>query len=275
MSLGSQTADNFEVIVVDDNDDAGWNEKVLAVVEDFQKSFENLTVRYIRNSPNVSAAVSRNNGAKTARGRYLTFLDDDDEYLPEKIASQSAFMEEGGYDFSVTDIALYYDDGRLSHVRKRSYIKSYENEMLLKYHLKYSISATDTIMMKTAFFHEIGGFDDMRVGEEFHLTLKAILSNGKFGHLNRCDVKAYIHSGDEGLSSGESKLNAENLTYSIKKRYFSRLSKSDIRYINMRHNAVIAFAYIRLKKIMKFLKYSMKAFFCAPVQMFKMVVSGE
>ena len=37
------------------------------------------------------------------------------------------------------------------------------------------------------------------------------MSGGKFGYLSKSDIKAYVHVGDKGLSSGERKINGENV----------------------------------------------------------------
>lgn len=47
-------------------------------------------VRVVDARATRNASMSRNAGLATARGRWITFLDDDDEYRPEKIAAQLA-----------------------------------------------------------------------------------------------------------------------------------------------------------------------------------------
>lgn len=70
-SVLAQKGVTLEVIVVDDcsPDDTG-----LKIKERFGNDGR---VRYIRNEKNSFQAVSRNNGAKAARGEYFLFLDDD------------------------------------------------------------------------------------------------------------------------------------------------------------------------------------------------------
>lgn len=67
----AQTIDNLEVIVVDD----ASPEPV--------KLPEHPRLKIVRSSVNRGISATRNAGAKAARGRWLTYLDDDDELLPQ------------------------------------------------------------------------------------------------------------------------------------------------------------------------------------------------
>ena len=53
---------------------------------------------------------------------YITFLDDDDKYRKEKIEQQVRHMQCVKSNVSITDLALYREDGRLEEVRKRNYL---------------------------------------------------------------------------------------------------------------------------------------------------------
>lgn len=46
-------------------------------------SLEEGRVRYVRHSVNQGACAARNMGMSLSSGRYVDFLDDDDEWLPE------------------------------------------------------------------------------------------------------------------------------------------------------------------------------------------------
>src|SRR5690554_1499431 len=87
-SLRTQTFDNFEIVLVDDNGNAEWNEKVKTIADRFVENNPNIPFQYIVNFPNQGSAKTRNIGIDVANGKYITFLDDDDIYLPEKIKSQ-------------------------------------------------------------------------------------------------------------------------------------------------------------------------------------------
>lgn len=264
-SLAEQSFSSFEIILVDDNDHLNWNCKVKMIAEEFQKRYPVIPLLYIQNHPNLGSALARNAGIDAAQGEYITFLDDDDLYLANKIAEQYEFMLASDLDFSITDIALYYNDERLSERRVRSYIKNNDNASLIRYHLMHHLTGTDTMMFKKVYLEKIDGFAPIDVGDEFYLIERAIKHGGKFGYLARCDVKAYVHRGDVGLSSGQGKIDGENRLFEHKKQYFNQLDKKSVRYIRMRHHAVLAFAFFRMKKILRCFYHGLESFMISPV----------
>ena len=94
---------------------------------------------------------------------------------------------------------------------------------------------------------------------------RAIRGGGAFSCLNRCDVKAVVHRSENGLSSGQSKIDGEMNLFEYKKQFFDEFDRKTIRYIKMRHHAVLAFAFMRQKKMANFLKESFLAVMVAPI----------
>lgn len=272
-SLALQTYPNMEIILVDDNGSEEWNHKVSEIVNLFRERHPEIVLECIVNYPNQGSAKTRNIGIHAANGRYVTFLDDDDIYLPEKIRKQVAFMETNQYDYTITDLLLYNEDDKMVDKRIRSYIKETTVEALRMYHLKYHMTGTDTMMFKREYLTQIGGFSPIDVGDEFYLMQKAIEGGGKFGYLPGCEIKAYVHTGEGGLSSGAGKINGENALYAYKKGFFNKLKQKDIRYIKMRHYAVIAYAELRCKKFGKFIWNTIKAFFSSPLDFLTLIFS--
>lgn len=73
-SVLAQTVEDFECIVVDDA-----TPEPLEVPQDPR-------VHLVRRETNGGHAAARNTGLQRARGRYVTFLDDDDLYSPDRLA---------------------------------------------------------------------------------------------------------------------------------------------------------------------------------------------
>lgn len=263
-SLATQTYGNLEIILVNDNDDPIWNETVQRIVREFEAYNQAVSLKYIENHPNQGSAITRNIGIAAADGEYITFLDDDDLYLPEKVENQVRFMKETGSDYSITDLALYNEKNKLVDRRIRDYIQSTDKNILTTYHLKYHLTGTDTMMFRKEYLGTIGGFAPIDVGDEYYLMQRAIDGGGKFGYLPGCEVMAYVHTGEGGLSSGEGKINGENALYQYKQQYFDLLSSSDRKYIRVRHYAVISYAKLRNKKFVSGFADLVRAFFISP-----------
>ena len=270
-SLATQTYKNFEIILVDDNADEAWNSRVSKIVDKFKESNKDITFKYIVNSPNQGSAKTRNIGIDAASGEFVTFLDDDDIYLPENLEKQVSNILGTNADFGLTDLDLFYDDETLCERRIRSFIKSTEKEDLIKYHLKHHLAGTDTMIFKKSYLEKIGKFDPIDIGDEFYLMFKAIENGGKFTYLKGCFVKAYVHRGEGGLSSGDGKIEGENRLHEFKKKHFNLLTKADRKYIITRHFAVIAFAELRRKHYPSFFVNALKAFFASPINCMKIL----
>lgn len=290
-SLAVQIWKELEIILIDDNADSHWNQKVEHIVEEFRKKSD-FPLRYIKNEKNCGSAASRNKGIQASSGEYITFLDDDDKYMPEKIENQVTHMLRTNTDFSLTDLALYNEEGKLEEKRVRNYLKDkkclsgeskqeeyvYENSCmkeLLANHLMYHMTGTDTLMFRREYLEKIGGFPPIDVGDEFYLMQEAITQGGRCSYLPVCDVKALVHRKTEGLSSRESKVEGENKLYEYKKQFFPELTEKQVKRIKMRHHLVLAYAYLRNGEFGKCFVQGSQAMFAEPVACIQMVLERK
>lgn len=276
-SLIDQEYEQIEIIVIDDNNDLGWTKKVERIIEDIRKSAvqKQYTVRHIVNNNNMGSAETRNVGIREAKGEFVTFLDDDDFYLPYKVIHQVTAMMKENADFSLTDLNLLKDDDTLSEHRIRSYLVGAKREDLFELHMMHHMTGTDSLMFRKNYILKIGCFDGIDLGDEFYLMNKAILGDGVFCYVPICDINAYVHTGEVGLSSGRNKILCENQLYEFKKKHFMEISKKAKKYIIMRHYAVLAFAYLRMGKYGKFLKNGLMGFLRDPIGSCKLIISRK
>ena len=265
MSLTTQTYGDFEVVVVDDNAEPERNQKSAAVIARIREETA-LELNYIVNEGHRGSAETRNIGIRAARGEYITFLDDDDIYLPEKIERQLADMRATSADYGITDLKLYNKEDVLVDTRSRAYIAEQTPEALMRCHLLYHMTGTDTLMFRAAYLREIGGFPGIDVGDEFYLMERAILGGGKLAYSPHCFVKAYVHEGaGMGLSSGDKRIAGEKVLLEAKKKYFDRLSRRDRRYIIVRHYAVVAKTHLCTRRYLSFALACGRAFLVSPL----------
>ena len=83
-SVIDQTFSDWEAIVVDDGSTDGTATTVY--------SFDDPRIRYIPQE-HAERSAARNRGLAAARGEYITFLDDDDLYLPDTLAVEVEFQQ--------------------------------------------------------------------------------------------------------------------------------------------------------------------------------------
>ena len=95
-SVQAQTYENWELIIVDDCSTDNTDSAVEPFLSDER-------IRYLKNSRNSGAAVSRNYALREAKGKWIAFLDSDDLWLPDKLEKQINFMLKNSYHFSYTN----------------------------------------------------------------------------------------------------------------------------------------------------------------------------
>lgn len=266
-SVLRQTWENLEVIVVDDNPpESPVREEIRRYIAGL--SARDARVRYVENEKNVGGSIARNNGIRAARGEFTCFLDDDDEYLPDKVKMQLEYMLDGQYDMTFTATRAYTADGVMVDYREFSDLTGLDNETLLHEHLTRHITPTNAFMYRTDKLRQIGGFEDAKMGQEFYLMLKTIEQGLKIGYLHRCDVRMYRHN--EGrISQGRNKITGEMALFEFKKRYFNRLSDAERNYIVFRHYVVMAVAYKRNRQFGRALVNLFHAFSSSPKVFFR------
>lgn len=262
-SVLNQTYKNIEIIVVDDSPNSY---KSRHEISNFMKKLctQNSKVKYIMNEINLGGSLARNIGINFSTGEFITFLDDDDEYKPEKIKTQINFMIETECDMSFSNMIMYDSKRRIVDSREYSNIKCLKNDYLLKYHLMYHLTGTPTFMYKATKLREIGGFEDAKMGQEFFLMLKTIEKGLNIAYLNVCNVIVYKHN-DGSISQGKNKIIGENNLYEFKKKYFNLLNNKEKRFVRFRHYAVMAIAYKRNKELTKMICAICKSFFYSPM----------
>lgn len=89
-SVTNQTFQDFEILIIDD----ASTDNTEAVV----KNLKNDKIKYFKLQKNSGQCVARNYGIKRAQGKYIAFLDSDDEWLPEKLKKQYECFTKGPED---------------------------------------------------------------------------------------------------------------------------------------------------------------------------------
>lgn len=265
-SVLNQSFTDWELLVIDDNKPESEARKATAEV---MSRYSDSRIRYIQNKNNMGGAAARNVGIYEAKGEYIAFLDDDDMYLPDRLETQYKQMVENGWDVSVMDGATYnYVTGEKVAERHQRLRNGMTKNELIRSHLLYHISGTNTFMFKGSFLKAIGGFWDVPSCQEYMLMQKALDNNPKFGYIPEIHIKNFMHPGEQ-LSTGPKKLRGQMALYESKKTHFDLLTTSERRQVTCRHHGVLFFVYYKMHQNRKALTEAMKCFFSSPVNAFK------
>ncbi len=208
-SVDQQTYKDYEVLIVDD----GSIDDTQRAIKEFFKD-KNIDYKYIYQE-NSGPSAARNKGVEKASGKYIAFLDSDDEWHPQKLEIQLAVMQEKMLNF----LGSRYQYDAFSNNATVPKLQSYTFKSLL---IKTQFS-TPGVMMKKDFFYHLSAFDDtMHYAEDYDLWLRAAYENNLYmiesPKLVRLHKEAY---GADGLSAAMYPMFQGEL-YLLKKLFLSK-----------------------------------------------------
>lgn len=168
-SVLDQTFQDFEIIVVDD----GFEKSAEAAVKDFNDP----RLRYLKNGTPLGGGATRNRGIDAARADIVAFLDDDDEWLPEKLERQVDLLES-----APQSVSLVFSGVRALDPKGRElYRRLPETEgryRPLTETLNKCFIWTSALAARTQHLRRIGGFDpNLQKNQEWDLELRLLESS--------------------------------------------------------------------------------------------------
>lgn len=111
MSVRSQTFQDYEHLIIDDCSTVLFPLAVQDFIENDPK------IKLIKRSWNGGPAVTRNRGIEAAQGRFIAFLDSDDLWHSEKLATQISFMQNQNLALSYTSYEVIDTRGKILGTR--------------------------------------------------------------------------------------------------------------------------------------------------------------
>jgi teichuronic acid biosynthesis glycosyltransferase TuaG len=151
-SVLSQTFPSWEMLIVDDVS----SDNTISVANRYSELDQRIIV--IKLEKNQGASASRNIGVQRARGRYIAFLDADDEWMPDKLMVQVNAMLGSGAAMCCTRYCLIDECGRSMGVDVRV-------PRIINYNtlLKLNVIGCSTVLIDTGIIpKEIIHFPDPR-----------------------------------------------------------------------------------------------------------------
>jgi len=189
-SLLNQTYPNIEIIIIDDCS----TDRSVEIIDPYQQQHQQ--IRLIKNPVNMGVAVTRNIGLITAKGKYVTTLDSDDEYLYKKVEHEVRVLEDSGNlaDVAYSDLIVRYKD---KDVLLLPNIKQ-DDDALKKILFRKGALPRDLMFHRNKIEHLKLGFDrNLQKYEDWDFIIK-ILTGAKLHYSGEHGVIYNQH--DNGLS---------------------------------------------------------------------------
>ncbi|MDO4466482.1 MAG: glycosyltransferase family 2 protein [Bacillota bacterium] len=203
----NQTHKNIEILVIDDNPvDSEWRKSTSLLMEQYK---DDSRIRYIQHAVNLGGSGARNTGIKEAKGEYIAFLDDDDEYLPEKVEKQlNKFISENDSLLGlVYCFSEYFENGKIIFENRNEY----RGNCLYEAMRENCIANTSQWMVKKEIAEKIGGFPIVPSKQDSQFLLRLLDAGYKLDYvpevlLRYCMDANFTHISNNGRKPLEGEL---------------------------------------------------------------------
>lgn len=155
-SVLQQTYANVEIIVVDDNDPTYPDRKATEKV--MEQYHDNPQVIYLQHDKNRNGSAARNTGWRQAKGKYITFLDDDDEIASTKIEKQVNCLEtlDDSWGACYTAYHTLMPDGSIQMSSTNQSGDVYLRALMRTFY----VGSGSNVLLRKKVVDEIGGYDE-------------------------------------------------------------------------------------------------------------------
>ncbi len=198
-SVIQQTYTSWELIVVDD----GSTDNTAAIIKEY--AAKDNRIRYLQQS-HQQQAKARNNGLSHASGELIAFLDADDIWAPDKLATQVEVMQRLPVDLTFSD-GYFFEKNPAKDLQKRISIKygKYSGQQGIKDFLAGNRIPLLTAVARKASLEKVNNFlESPGIHEDYDLWLRMLINGSTFLGINSC--LAYYRTHAASASSGEGKI---------------------------------------------------------------------
>lgn len=251
-SVINQTYADWELIVVDDNNPSSKERcDTVEIMKKVTSSDER--IKYVQHERNMNGSVARNTGLSIAKGKFVAFLDSDDEYMPDRLeCCLDAILRES------EKIAGVYTGCEFRRSGK-TYYKSVDvstgNHLVATLACTFGFYTGSNIFIRKSVIDELNGFDPGFVRhQDYEFLVRLFL---------KYDLKAIpkilVIKNNEGFNvpSLQNIIKTKRMYLNKYNSIINTLSPEDQRMIYQRHCVAIAEAAIRQRLFSEAKKYYM------------------
>jgi glycosyltransferase involved in cell wall biosynthesis len=195
-SIDAQTFQDFEVIVVNDGGDP-----VCGVVNKHPQ------VTLVDHCANKGLPAARNTGIRAAKGKYITFLDDDDIYYPDHLETLVGAMDSGAQ-IAYTDSHLWENE-----INKINWLSvDYDRRRLHQHNLFPAMC----LMVRRELFDSCMFDESLKSHEDWDCWLRMSRIVKDFVHIKKATCAYSKRGGQDQISNRDYHIEAYR---EVKKRY--------------------------------------------------------
>lgn len=192
LSVLAQSYHDFEIIVVSD----GSTDNTKNLVDELSTKDNRIT--FVEYFPAKGGNHARNVGIHSSKGEFVAFLDDDDEWYPDKLASQLAVMNSSDkIGLVYTGVcSIFINEGIKYNITKKKSGDLSKDILISNY-----IGTTSTVMAKKKLLDSVGGFDEnLKAAQDYDLWIR-ISQICEVGVVPEIKINYYNYSGNNQISS--------------------------------------------------------------------------
>jgi glycosyltransferase involved in cell wall biosynthesis len=181
----AQTFEDLEVLVIDDASD-DETPRVAASVSDSRVRWHRLALR-------SGGGAARNCGIARARGEFVAFLDDDDEWMADKLEAQIALFGAGTPRLGVVYSSYVVVDRETGRVlgRKAAHHRGDLSSVLVARNV---VGGTSSVVVRRSCFDRVGCFDETLPSfQDYDLWIR-LSREFDFDCVDRDLLKYYVHA---------------------------------------------------------------------------------
>jgi len=198
-SIANQSYKKIELIIVDD----GSTDDSREICDDFLSTRPDLPARYF-SKKNGGQSSARNYGIKNCSGEYVAFLDQDDEWYPDKLERIVPWLRNKSIDMLYTDADIIDGDGKMTQ-------EAIHKNLLAGW--PHPKKAVEDILFKDIFvmpglmtirskaLEKVGGFDENLSGYEDDDLFLRVFEQCRIFYLPVSTLRWRMYNGNYSFSS--------------------------------------------------------------------------
>jgi glycosyltransferase involved in cell wall biosynthesis len=194
-SVYSQTYDNWEIIF--------WDNASIDRSSLIAKNYDR-RLKYFLAVKNTPLGFARNLALNEAKGKYISFLDCDDIYLPSKIKSQVEDMESSK---AILSYGSWIEINSKGQIIKNHKIKEFKGESFLRLIQKYDVNFQTLMINKELIKSDLLVFDEkLSFSPDFKLVMSIAYFHSNLLVMSDYLAKYRVHSGALSKSHKKTKM---------------------------------------------------------------------